>query len=102
MRQPSRDCGARATAELKFVNECLRRPLRSAPRDWLVLAGARRDASLHLLVSGLRDVEQAVALGRSADDVADVALDPEHRRGIAGGVVAKRRACRFRAPALEP
>src|SRR5262247_4247050 len=74
--------------------------LRPSPRDQLGGA-ARRRAVLHLLVGGRSDLKQPLAVGGAAYDVADVALDPLHRREAFGRMIAQRRARRGRLGAVE-
>src|SRR5262245_21925473 len=58
-------------------------------------------ASIKLLVGGLRDLEEPLAVGRPAHHEADVAVDPVHRRDLSGDVVVQRRLRRGRTGAIE-
>src|SRR5262245_44846280 len=56
---------------------------------------------LHLLIGGLRDPGEPLAVVGAADDIANSALDPMHRADVAAGLVAQRGPRFLRARAVD-
>src|SRR3954451_11512984 len=82
---------ARSNERRGFSTAGTTRTLRAAPRQHPILRATCRQAALDLPISALRDLDQLVAPGRAADDIAHVTFDPQHGGSIAGCVVTQRR-----------
>ena len=77
------------------------RALRPAPRDQLMGRAAGRRPALDLIVDGLRDPQQPLAIRRPAHHVADLGFDPMHRGNLVGDVVAQSRPRLLLARAVD-